>query len=116
MLLAAPVASYVHSPESNVVTTVATAVTITGLAFGASDWSLTLTIGKMVCSGQWASSTSIRCLPGRSSLLSQVGEGFALQLAVTIARVIGTSALTFTFDGTDAPALARVALAPGAIS
>ena len=100
VLLAAPVASYV--PESNVVATFATAMTISGLSFGASDWSLTATIGKMVCSGQWASSTSIRCLPGRSSLLSQVGEGFALQLAVTIARMIGTSALTFTFDGTDA--------------
>jgi hypothetical protein len=101
VLLAAPVASY--GPESNVVATFATAVTITGLSFGASDWTLTLTIGKMVCSGQqWASSTLIRCLPGRSSVLSQVGAGYSLQLAVTIARVIGTSALTFTFDGTDA--------------
>ena len=100
VLLAAPVASYV--PESNVVATVATAVTITGLSFGAAEWTPTLTIGKMVCSGQWASSTSIRCLPGRSSLLSQVGAGYSLQLAVTISKVIGTSALTFTFDGTDA--------------
>ena len=74
-------------------------MTITGLSFGAADLSLTLNIGKMVCSGQWASSTSIRCLPDNKGLLGQVGAGYNLQLAVSMSGVIGTSALTFTFDG-----------------
>jgi hypothetical protein len=67
-------------------------ITFHGTNFGASDFSGTAFVGVTVCaSSDWGSTTSILCL-------APVGHGIKNMAGVTVADLVGTKNMVFTYD------------------
>ena len=88
---AAPIVSFIDS--ANAVHTVGWSVTVSGVSFGARDATPSSRLGLSSCATvSWASSTTTVCLPSG-------GHGPGLDSLMTVAGIVGTGPMVFTYDG-----------------
>jgi hypothetical protein len=101
----APVVTY--AARFNAASTGGQSVTVNGVNFGLSDYSVTVGIGKTACmTTTWSSNTGLLCA-------APAGGGYGYQVAVTVLGIDGTIKSMFTYD---APVLTRVASTNSAVS
>ena len=90
-MCAVPVVSDSSVPSNGPCSGLVTSVTLSGLNFGASDYSPTVVVGNVMCTtSSWTSGTSMEC---------SVATAAADSYAVTTSGFVGSFVDSFTFDG-----------------
>ena len=88
----APVVSGFDRP--NAAATASTAITVAGINFVISDWTVSMRMQPSICATQsWIANTAVKCEVGTPGF----GTGFSV--ALTIAGTLGTLLASFSFDG-----------------
>ena len=90
----APVVSFFSPP--NAVLSSGGMLTVSGLSFDTKDQTPTIAVatGAFCQTASWSSATSVVC-----SILVGMATGAANDLSLTVASVVGSRTLSFSFDG-----------------
>ena len=95
ILCPAPVVSFLA--DTNIVATASFSVTVSGVNFGALDFTASSRIGTSSCqTTAWVSGTSVACL-------MSLGVGTGLAAQATVSAVAGTQTTVFTYDSAASP-------------